>query len=78
MVASDGGDEFESSLKLIHNQGSISGTLVAPDGEEVAINHAQLEGAELSFDFDLGAGDEAISLRFQGVILDDVVKGALS
>jgi hypothetical protein len=78
VVASDGGDEFESSLKLIDHQGSISGTLVAPDGEEVAINHAQLEGADLSFDFDLGAGDEAICLRFQGVILDDVVKGTLS
>ena len=65
-------------MKLIESQGSLSGTLVAPDGEEVVINHAQLEGADLSFDFDLGAGEEAISLRFQGVILDDIVKGTLS
>ncbi len=78
VVASDGGDEFESSLKLIEDQGRISGTLVAPDGEEVAINHAALDGAAISFDFNLGAGAETITLRFQGTILDDTVKGELS
>jgi len=78
VVASDEGDEFESSLKLIQGEGGISGTLVAPDGEEVAINHALLNGADLTFDFNLGVGEGAICLRFQGVISKDVVKGTLS
>jgi hypothetical protein len=78
VVASDEGDEFESSLKLTDENGRISGTLVAPDGEEVAIEQAVRTGEALSFDFSLGAGDQAISLSFRGTILDSVVKGSLS
>lgn len=78
VVASGDGDEFESSLKLIRSEGGLSGTLVAPDGEEVSINNALLNGADLSFEFNIGAGDETICLRFQGVVAQDLVKGTLS
>jgi len=78
VVASDEGDEFESSLKLIDRDGQLSGTLLAPDGEAAPIERARRDGAALSFEFKLGAGEEALSLRFQGTIDKDLVKGTFS
>ncbi|HUY88092.1 MAG TPA: hypothetical protein VMV10_05130 [Pirellulales bacterium] len=78
IVASGEGDEFESSLKLIDRNGQLSGTLVAPDGEAAPIERAQRQGSSLSFEFSLGAGEEALSLKFQGTIEKDLVKGTLS
>lgn len=78
IVASGDGDEFESSLKLVDHNGRLSGTLVAPDGEVAPIEGAQRQGSSLSFGFSLGAGEEALSLRFQGTIERDLVKGTLS
>jgi len=78
LIASDEGDEFESSLKLTKQAGQLTGTLLSPEGDEVPIEHALLDGAALSFDFSLGAGEEALSLKFQGQIEKDLVKGKLS
>jgi hypothetical protein len=78
VVASDEGDEFESSLKLTKRAGQLTGTLMSPDGAEVPIEHALLDGSELSFDLSLGAGEESLSLKFQGKIDKDLVKGKLS
>ena len=78
IVASGEGDEFESSLKLIDRNGRLSGTLVAPDGEAAPIESARLEGSMLSFEFSLGTGDQAVSLKFHGAIEKDLVKGTLS
>lgn len=77
VVASDEGEEFESSLKLTKRGGQLTGTLMSPDGEEVPIEHALLDGSALSFDFSLGAGEQALSLKFQGKIDQDLVKGKL-
>lgn len=78
IVASGEGDEFESSLKLIDRNGRLSGTLVAPDGEAAPIESARREGSTLSFEFSLGTGDQAVSLKFHGTIEKDLVKGTLS
>lgn len=78
VVASDEGDEFESSLKLIDRDGQLSGTLLAPDGEAAPIERARRDGAALSFEFKLGAGEQALSLKFQGTIDKDLVKGTFS
>lgn len=78
IVASGEGDEFESSLKLIERNGRLSGTLIAPDGEAAPIERARREGSTLSFEFSLGTGDQAVSLKFHGAIEKDLVKGALS
>ncbi|HVW39590.1 MAG TPA: hypothetical protein VHB99_19865 [Pirellulales bacterium] len=78
IVASGEGDEFESSLKLIERNGQLSGTLVAPDGEAAAIEDARRDGSTLSFEFSLGTGDQAVSLKFHGTIEKDLVKGTLS
>lgn len=78
IVASGEGDEFESSLKLIDRNGQLSGTLVAPDGESAPIERAQRQGSSLSFEFNLGAGEESLLLKFQGTIEKDLVKGTLS
>ena len=78
VVASDEGDEFESSLRLIDRDGQLSGTLLAPDGEAAPIERARRDGAALSFEFKLGAGEQALSLKFQGTIDKDLVKGTFS
>lgn len=78
IVASGEGDEFESSLKLIDRNGQLSGTLVAPDGEAAPIESARRDGSTLSFEFSLGTGDQAVSLKFRGTIEKDLVKGTLS
>ena len=78
VVASDEGDEFESSLKLIDRDGQLSGTLLAPDGEAAPIERARRDGSAISFEFKLGAGEEALSLKFQGTIDKDLVKGKFS
>ncbi|OYV81246.1 MAG: hypothetical protein B7Z73_18300 [Planctomycetia bacterium 21-64-5] len=75
VVDTGDGDEFESTLKLTRSGDVISGTLVAPDGEEVPLREAFLAADKLSFEFTLGAGAEAVSLRFQGTIRRDTVKG---
>lgn len=76
IVDSGEGDEFESTLKLIQSDDSVSGTLVAPDGEEVPLREAQVVAGKISFEFTLGSGSEAVSLRFQGAIRRDTVKGS--
>ncbi|HXT59433.1 MAG TPA: hypothetical protein VN699_12410 [Pirellulales bacterium] len=78
VIASDEGDEFESTLKLMKQAGQLTGTLLSPDGEEAPIEHALLDGSALSFNFCLGAGEEALSLKFQGTIDKDRVQGKLS
>jgi hypothetical protein len=78
VIASDEGDEFESTLKLMKQAGQLTGTLLSPGGEEAPIEHALLDGSALSFDFSLGAGEEALSLKFQGQIEKGLVKGKLS
>lgn len=78
IVASGEGDEFESSLKVIDRNGQLSGTLVAPDGEAAPIESARRDGSKLSFEFSLGSGDQAVSLKFHGTIEKDLVKGTLS
>jgi hypothetical protein len=78
IVASGEGDEFETSLKLVDRNGRLSGALVAPDGEAAPIESARREGSALSFEFSLGAGDQAMSLKFQGMIENDLVKGTFS
>ena len=78
IVASGEGDEFESSLRLIDRNGRLGGTLVAPDGEAAPIESARRDGSTLSFEFSLGSGDQAVSLKFHGTIEKDLVKGTLS
>ncbi|HEV7225132.1 MAG TPA: hypothetical protein VGN42_20670 [Pirellulales bacterium] len=78
VIASDEGAEFESTLKLMKQAGQLTGTLLSPDGEEAPIEHALLDGSALSFDFSLGAGEETLSLKFQGTIEKDRVLGKLS
>lgn len=78
IVDSGEGDEFESTLKLTQADDRISGTLVAPDGEEVDLRDAQIVAGQISFEFTLGSGAEAVSLRFQGTIRRDTVKGTFA
>ena len=75
VAADDGGDEFESSLQIIETSGTLSGVLVAPDGEEVPTENTRLEGDRMSFDVTFGSGEEAVSLRFEGQIAHDVLRG---
>ncbi|HVX14504.1 MAG TPA: hypothetical protein VHC22_25175 [Pirellulales bacterium] len=70
------GDEFESTLKLIQSIEGLFGTLISPDGDEVPIRDAQLTAGQISFEFTLGSGEEAVSLRFRGLVRRDVVKGS--
>ena len=69
------GEEFESTLKLIQSVEGLFGSLIAPDGDEVPIREATLAAGQLSFEFTLGSGDEAVSLRFNGLVRRDTVKG---
>lgn len=69
------GDEFESTLRLIQSIEGLFGTLVAPDGDTVPIRNANLTAGKLTFEFAIGDGDEAVTLRFSGLVRRDVVKG---
>jgi hypothetical protein len=75
VVASGEGEEFESTLKLTQSLEGLLGTLVSPDGDEVAIRDANLVAGKLSFEFTFGSGPEAVSLRFHGTVRRDTVKG---
>ncbi len=76
VVDAGDGDEFESTLKLIQSIEGLFGTLISPDGDEVEIRDAQMAAGQISFHFTLGSGAEAVSLRFQGLVRRDVVKGS--
>ena len=75
VVDSGEGDEFESTLKLTQSIEGLFGTIVAPDGDEVPIRDAHLALGQLSFEFTLGSGADAVSLRFSGLVRRDTVKG---
>ncbi len=75
LVAGEGGDELESTLRLTDEPGNLRGRLLAPDGSEVPIENASLAEGRLTFDVTLGAGDQAVSLRFSGRIAQNVVRG---
>jgi hypothetical protein len=75
VAAEDGGDEFESSLQLVEASGTLSGVLVAPDGEQVPTENTRLEGDRVCFDVTFGSGEDAVSLKFEGNIAHDVVRG---
>jgi hypothetical protein len=75
VVASGEGEEFESTLKLTRAVEGLLGTLISPDGEEVSIRDATLLAGKLSFEFTFGTGPDAVSLRFQGNVRRDTVKG---
>lgn len=75
VVPSEDGEEFESALRLAEVENRLTGVLVGPDGEEAPIRRARLLGGELSFEVTFGSGEEAVSLKFQGRVLNDTVKG---
>lgn len=75
LVDSGDGEEFESTLRLIQSIEGLFGTLVAPDGDTVPIREANLTAGKLTFEFTIGSGPEAVSLRFNGLVRRDVVKG---
>jgi hypothetical protein len=75
VVSSGEGDEFESTLKLIQSAEGLLGSLISPDGEEVLIRDAFMAAGKLTFDFTLGSGADAVSLRFHGTVRRDTVKG---
>lgn len=75
VAADDGGAEFESSLQVVETSGTLSGVLIAPDGEQVPTENTRLEGNRMSFDVTFGSGEDAVSLRFEGEITHDVVRG---
>lgn len=75
VVESGDGDEFESTLKLIQSAEGLLGSLISPDGDEVFIRDAHMALGKLSFNFTLGLGEEAVSLRFHGTVRRDTVKG---
>lgn len=75
LVDSGEGEEFESTLKLIQSVEGLYGTLVAPDGDTVPIREASLTAGKLTFEFTLGSGADAVTLRFNGLVRRDVVKG---
>lgn len=75
VAADDGGEEFESSLQIVETSGTLSGVLVAPDGEQVPTENTRLEGNRMSFDVTFGSGEDAVSLKFDGEIGHDVVRG---
>lgn len=70
------GDEFESTLRLIQSIEGLFGTLVAPDGDTVPIREANLTAGKLTFEFSIGSDEEAVTLRFSGLVRRDVVKGS--
>jgi hypothetical protein len=75
LVDSGDGDEFESSLRLIQSIEGLFGTLVAPDGDTVPIRDANLTAGKLTFAFTIGSGEDAVTLRFNGLVRRDIVKG---
>lgn len=75
LVAGEGGDELESSLRLIEDAGNLRGVLLAPDGSEVPIENASLASGRLNFDVTFGTGDQALSLRFSGRVSQNLVRG---
>ena len=75
VVASGEGDEFESTLKLTQALEGLLGTLISPDGDEIPIRDANITAGKLTFDFTLGSGPDAVSLRFHGTVRRDTVKG---
>lgn len=75
VVSSGEGEEFESTLKLIQSVEGLFGSLISPDGDEVPIREAQLAAGQLSFEFTLGSGADAASLRFRGIVRRDLVQG---
>lgn len=75
LVAGEGGDELESTLRLTEDPGNLRGMLLAPDGSEVPIENASLAEGRLAFDVTFGAGDQALSLRFSGRISQNVIRG---
>lgn len=76
LVAGEGGDELESTLRLTEDPGDLRGMLLAPDGSEVPIENASLAEGRLAFDVTFGAGDQALSLRFSGRVSQNVIRGA--
>lgn len=76
LVDTGEGDEFESTIKLVQSLEGLFGTLVAPDGDEVPIREAHMAAGKLTFDFTIGSGPDAVSLRFHGMVRRDVVKGS--
>ena len=75
LVAGEGGDELQSTLRLTEEPGNLRGMLLAPDGAEVPIGNAALANGRLEFDVTLGAGVQAVSLRFNGRVAQNVIRG---
>ncbi|HET6879447.1 MAG TPA: hypothetical protein VFI31_04810 [Pirellulales bacterium] len=75
VVDSGEGDEFESTLKLVQSIEGLYGSLVAPDGDEVQIREAHMAAGKLTFEFTIGSGDDAVSLRFHGTVRREEVRG---
>lgn len=75
LVDSGEGEEFESTLRLIQSIEGLFGTLVAPDGDTVPIREANLTAGKLTFEFTIGSGAESVTLRFNGLVRRDIVKG---
>lgn len=78
VVSAGEGEEFESSLKLNQAGQQVSGVLLAPDGSEVEIERASLDGTHLTFEVDFGSPNEPMMLKFEGKVLPGAVKGTLA
>jgi len=78
IVATEDGAEFESTLSLIDTGTRLSGYLIAPDGQKVALKSPNVEKEEVTFGVTFGEGDEGISFTFRGKMGPTGVRGLLT
>ncbi len=73
-VSSPQGD-FDGTLTLTGEPGDLSGAITGPDGEEIEIENVQLDGADLSFEFDAG---QMGAISAEATISGDEMEGTMT
>jgi hypothetical protein len=72
----DGG-ETESKLSLKRSDdGQLAGTLARGDSES-PVGNVKLEGNEITFTTERSFGDRSITVRYQGTVREDKIKGTI-
>jgi hypothetical protein len=71
-LATPNGD-FQQIFKLKTDGAKLTGTMVGPDGTDIAITDGKVDGNNVSFTVNLDFGGNSIQLNYKGVVSEDQI-----
>ena len=74
-VKGQGGQTFETTLKLKMKDGKLTGHIIGRDDKEVEIKDAKFKDGEISFQVTREFNGQEVTIKYKGKVEKDTIKG---